>query len=55
MNIFIQAIKIYKKYGFDIKTGLNPYHFGDKYPLYLPFTFLYKGDKELDTGGDFAG
>ncbi len=52
MSIFVKAINLYKKYGYDIKTGLNPMHFGGKVPLYFPFTYIFKKGSinELITG-----
>ena len=56
MSIFVKAINLYKKYGYDIKTGLNPMHFGGKASLYFPFTYVFeKGSiNELITGGGIA-
>ena len=53
MSVFIKAIKLYRKYGYDIKTGLNPYHFLGKGALYYPFTFIFNKNtiNELATGG----
>ena len=55
MSKFIEAIKVYKKYGFDIKTGLNPSHFCGQGALYFPFTYVFESNtiKELVTG-DFS-
>ena len=56
MSIFVKAINLYKKYGYDVKTGLNPMHFCGKAPLYFPFTYIFeKGSiNELITGGGYC-
>lgn len=56
MSIFVKAINLYKKYGYDVKTGLNPMHFGGEAPLYFPFTYIFeKGSiNELITGGGYC-
>jgi predicted O-methyltransferase YrrM len=56
MSKFVEAIKLYKRYGYDVKTGLNPYHFNGKAPLYYPFTFLFRINtvNELETGGGIS-
>ncbi len=57
MSKFIEAIEIYRKYGFDIRSGLNPYHFNNQQPLALPFTCLRKLNEKyiISTGGgDFT-
>ena len=55
MSIFIKCINIYKKYNFEVRTGLNPYHFKFKEPLGLPFTAFRKENdlSIISTGGGF--
>jgi|GEM_PF-6924379 len=59
MSGFLSSVKVYKKYRFDIKTGLNPFHFPaakGEGELTLPFTALMKKDsmEKFQTGGDFT-
>ena len=42
MTIFTRAIDIYKKYGYEIRTGLNPFQFNGLSPLDIPFTMMRK-------------
>ncbi|NCD10918.1 MAG: hypothetical protein EOL93_00060 [Epsilonproteobacteria bacterium] len=56
MSKLVEAIKVYKKYGFDIRSGLNPYHFANEQPLGFPFTAFRKNNELsiISTGGDFS-
>ena len=52
MSAYLKLLKIYKKQGFDIRTGLNSYHFNNY--IYAPFTALLKQGKSMSTGGGLS-
>jgi len=52
MCIFPRLIQIYRKQGFEIRTGLNPYHFNNYRDA--PFTAIYKKGEILLTGGGIS-
>lgn len=56
MSKFVEAIKIYREYGYEITNGLNPEHFSAIKPLYLPFIYIFKKNtlNEIRTGGGIS-
>lgn len=49
--IFPRLVKLYKNYGHEVRTGLNPHQLGFNH---APFTVLYKDGKSLSTGGGIS-
>lgn len=39
-SLFVKMTKIYEKYGYNVITGLNPYHFKNNGFLKFPFTYI---------------
>ncbi len=52
MSIFLKLLGIYKKHGYYIRTGLNPYHFNNWRDA--PFTVTYQPNDYVETGGGIA-
>lgn len=47
--VFLEICELFEKYGYQVRTGLNPYHFSCNRDV--PFTFLYKNGAPVGTGG----
>lgn len=50
-NIFRKLIAAYKRHGYSIRSGLNPYYLSDPDEA---FTLLYRHGKAVSTGGGLA-
>jgi predicted O-methyltransferase YrrM len=52
MTTLYRLLSLYAEHGLQIRTGLNPYHFGGYRDA--PFTAVYRDGKILSTGGGIA-
>lgn len=54
MKAIIQLHNIYARYGYTIRTGLQPFHFPGNAYKNIPFTGLFRGTENLDVGGGIS-
>lgn len=51
MAVFPQLYELYTACGFEIRSSLNPYHFGNSGTMELPFTYFLKEGQLVCKGG----
>ena len=53
-NVFVRLIELYENHGYTVQSSLSPSHFPGFNLAEIPFTYIFRGNKQVCKGGGIS-